>query len=209
MKKIFLTLCLIIGTISASFAQLERDIMRGSTLLRLEGFTYVYSINYQGNDYFFYVDIKSSGSDGSVKFDYRMENANNTSGSVEISAKAMQEATAQFNYFAGGEVKLDDKTTVWISKKVFKDLVNNGKATISPDGGRTTTELIAKEVGYNFAAYNAISKQNMDDIAYFYATDAEGKYQYWIHFSEGNPMILKMDIGFTVQFVEMRRWAND
>lgn len=195
----FLSLCFW----SYSQINLEDEQMKGSKLVLMPNFIYVYEVNYEGTEYDLIITVKSI-SDG-IEFEYKMTNDAETKGSVSMSSEALENAIKQINYFSGGQLDLTDKTTVWVSKKVFNDLVLSGSATISPDEGKTMIELINAEAGHDFNIYNAISNMEFNDISYVYAESKDGKVKYWIHLSQNNPMILKMDLGWTVTLKEIRK----
>lgn len=204
MKKVILIAAMLLGVSYASFAQVDLDaeMFNGSNLLTTEGTVYVYEVDFYGNTYDFIVHVKSL--DDGIEFDYEMTNTNNTKGIVKISKGAFENAIAQNNYFSGGEMNLDDQTTVWLSKKVFEDLVNTGKATISTDGGNTKIVIGDATAGHDFELYNAISEEPIEDLSYVYAESPDGSAKYWIHMSKYNPLILKMDIGWSITLKEMR-----
>ncbi len=205
MKKLAFITALFFGITFHSSAQLEYDIMNGSTLILSEGLILVYGVDYHGTLYDFIITIKSLENE-TVEFDYEMTNAAGTKGKVKMSAEAINNATAQNNYFSGGTLELNNMTSVWLSKKVFNELTGvKGKSTISTDGGKSNTELIAQRVGYDYSLYNAISKTTFEDISYFYAESADASVKYWVHFSEHAPLILKMDLGWKIWLKEMKR----
>ncbi|MCF8234055.1 MAG: hypothetical protein K9G67_01415 [Bacteroidales bacterium] len=203
-KSIFLFLTFTCFTLSAS-AQIDMDeeFMQGSTLVAMPGQILVYEVDFNGNVYDFIVHIKEV-EDG-ISFDYEMTNEAGTKGSVNMSKEAVDNAIAQNNYFGGGEMNLDDQTTVWVSKKVFSDLVNEGVATISPDGGMSRVEIGDVWAGHNYEMYNAISDMTFDDISYVYAESPDGDVRYWIHLNESNSLILKMDLGWSITLKELRK----
>ncbi len=205
MKKLILVLAISMFFGFQSFSQIDLDneMMKGSTLITMPGQILVYEVDYYGITYDFIVNVKSL-TDG-IEFDYEMTNADSTKGTVKMSKEAFEDAVAQSNYFSGGLMDLTDKTTVWVSKKVFNDLVNTGKATISPDGGGSYVEIANPAAGHNYEMYNAISDRTFDDISYVYAESPDGSVRYWIHMSKYNPLILKMDLGWTITLKELRK----
>jgi len=205
MKNLIFGVSMLIGLNIPAMAQLEYDIMKGSTFIPQEGMMLTYGVDFNGSTYDFMLLIHESKKD-KVVFEYRMTNPNQTSGTVTMTADALESATSQYNFFRGGPVTLEDMTSVWISRKVFDELTGEkGSSTISPDGGQTSVELIGKKVGYDYSIYNHISKRQFDDIAYYYAESADGNIKYWIGTNRGIPIILKMDLGWKVWLKEMDR----
>lgn len=82
---------------------------------------------------------------GPVKFRYLFSNLGPV-GTITMTPEALASSTALHNYFEAGETTLTDKTSVWVSRKVFADakagkpveldLGNDGKATfkLDPEG---------------------------------------------------------------------------
>ncbi len=205
MKNLIFVITMLIGLNIPAMAQLELDIMKGSTLVPQEGTILIYEVDFYGNSYDFLVLIHEIKKD-KVVFEYLMTNPNQTSGSITMTAEALESATSQFNFFSGGPVTLEDMTSVWISRKVFGELTGEkGRSTISPDGGQTRVELIGKKVGYDYSLYNHISERQFDNIAYYYAESADGDIKYWIGTSRGVPIILRMDLGWKIWLREMAR----
>lgn len=204
MKKLLLLAAVIFGIASTSKAQfnLDDEMMKGSTLLFSEGQKLVYGVDFYGNEYDFIVTITSL--DKGISFDYEMTNASNTKGSVFISAEAMDDGLAQNNMFSGGEMMLLNKTTVWVSQKVFTDLEEDGAVGILPDGVNQV-KLRQKSIGHDYKAYDGVDKEEMNDLSYVYAESDDQKYKYWIHLNKYYPLILKMDIGWSIWLKEMRK----
>ncbi len=204
MKKIVLLATLLITFVPFSMAQFDMDeeIMKGSTLLPSVGQKLVYGVDYYGNSYDFIVTITSL-KDG-ISFEYEMTNATNTKGTVSISAKAMDDALAQNNMFSGGEMNLLNKTTVWVSHKVFTDLQESGVAGVLPDGVNQT-KLRYKKVAHDYEAMNGISGKKMNNLSYVYAESDDQKYKYWVHLDDNYPLILKMDIGWSIWLKEIKK----
>lgn len=57
---------------------------------------------------------------------------------------------------------------------------------------------------YDYSIQNAVTGKEEKDIAYFHAASADGKTQYWIHFSNNNRLILKMDLGWKIWLKELK-----
>lgn len=70
--------------------------------------------------------------DGGIGFSYTMEGYRAVQGDVVISPKAMAKARKQYNYFAGGEVYLKEKTSVFVSRLVANELKKGG-AKMQPE----------------------------------------------------------------------------
>jgi hypothetical protein len=117
----------------------------------------------------------------------------------------MEKAVAQNNYF-GPSLKnatLTDKTTVWVSKTVMSELQKEGKATMDvgmgkgeelftvvPDG----IELRDDETFEEKISIKTVSKY----LNTLHVKNEDGSRQLWILNDAANPMIIKMDIGFSI-----------
>ncbi len=204
MKKILFTIILLAGICMQAVGQIDlmKEKMDGSTLVVMPGQILEYEVNAFGSSYMFTVYVKSV-KDG-VTFEYEMTNDEKTKGIVHISKEAMEKAIEQMNKFSGGEVRLENRTTVWVSEKVFNNLISTGKAKISTDSGKSHTIIQGAEARHDFSIYNAISNKKFDDISYVYAQSEDGSAKYWIHLSERNPLILKMDLGWTITLKKLR-----
>lgn len=205
MKKLLFCLIIIVFSSKISSAQIDYDsyLLKGSRIIIMEGTTLTYEVNYYGDVYDFKVTVKKFSPDG-IEFDYEMTNEFNTKGSISIVKDAFENAKQQFNYFSGGPVKLDDKTSVWVSKKVFQELISaEAKSVISADGGSSFIEILPFGVFSDFDIYNSISKTKITDLTYLYASTEDDSDRFWIHFSKNNPLILGMDLGWTIWLKEM------
>lgn len=205
MKKILATIFLLVALSTLSFTQINYDdhLLEGSTLILQKGSVLTYEVNLYGDVYDFIVKIKKYDEQG-IEFDYEMTNDRNTSGNVKFTKDAFENAHMLYNYFAGGPVSLTDATTVWVSKKVFAELLS-GTSTISSNEGETYDEVRPVGVFHDFEAFNKLSNSTINDITYLYATSEDESAKYWIHFSKSNPLILGMDLGWTIWLKEIGR----
>lgn len=187
----------------SAWAQAYDQPARGSVLKLGPGATLVYDVDFYGSQYDFIVHLKALDDNG-LSFDYEMTNPNRTRGAVHMTTEALREATAQFNYFRGGEATIDDKTSVWVSAAVYQALAGEGgAATISTDGGNSTVKIVKSKTGHDYAVINAIRQEEIRDLAYLYAESEDGEVKYWIHNDPDNPLILKMDLGWKIKLREI------
>lgn len=158
--------------------------------------TYLVSAN--GKTYNFIITIKNW--DGDRVFDYEMTAPVSQTGNVTITSAAMSNASGQHNIFGGGPISLSDKTTVWFSKMVFDGLKKDFQARISCDGGSPVTLLNNYE---DICAVKVDGKETR--LKVIYAEEQSGKpYKYWILDDPANPLILKMDLGWTIQLTDVK-----
>lgn len=88
-----------------------------------EGSVLTYDVYAGGMQYQFIATIKSLDP---VEFDYHITSENDIKGSVSISGDAMDEADRFVTFFAGGEMALDDATTLFICRECFYSATKEG-----------------------------------------------------------------------------------
>lgn len=187
MKKLFTLICLLFAL--ATSAQ---------TLALKAGSVLTYAVTANGNNYNFIITIKNW--EGDRVFDYEMTAPVSQTGNVTITSAALAGASGQNNKFAGGTISLNDKTTVWISKMVFDGLKKDFQARISCDGESPVTLLNNYE---DICAVKVDGKELRLNI--IYAEEQSGKpYKYWILNDAANPLIIKMDLGWTIQLIDVK-----
>jgi hypothetical protein len=91
-------------------------------------------------------------------------------------------------------------TTVWVSNAVSDELEKQGKSKISTDGGANWIELQRKYFNYDYSIKSKTG--TISDIGYMYCENSDGSAKYWIQ-TGGNPLILKMDLGWSITLKEM------
>lgn len=202
MKNIIQILLFHLVATVAVYAQFnEHNPLKGSTLIAMKGTIFTYAVDFYGENYEFIVTVNENSTAKGLSFDYRMTNADNTIGTVNISSEARKTARKQNNYFSGGEMNLSDMTTVWISNLVMDELEKSGESMITTDDGEEFWVKL-KRLHYNYD-YSIRSKTGtIDDIGYMYCESNDGAIKYWIQMG-GNPLILKMDLGWSITLKEM------
>jgi len=119
--------------------------------------------------------------------------------------EALEIARAQDNYYhEGGIIELPTQTSIWVSKLVFNELIASGEAVISTDGGATQVNLQNAEVKHDGDIINTTTNTKINDLSYVYAESVDGKVKYWISLSEENPVILKMEMGWSIWLKEIQ-----
>jgi len=144
--------------------------------------------------YDFVVTIKKLGTE--VEFDYRMTNASETAGTVTIKEKGIKEGVAQNNYFGGGPLPLEDKTTVWVSRKVHAALKKGEPIVINPEGSDVTLKFVKND------KWTATMEGKQVELPVLYA-ETDGGQKFWILDDADNPIICKMELSFTIELKEI------
>ncbi|MDD3802921.1 MAG: hypothetical protein PHW02_00855 [bacterium] len=160
-----------------------------------EGAKLIYHVDYFGDEYDFIVDLKKIGKD--IEFDWSMTSPVNSSGSVEIKEKALKNATYLFNYFSDGDnIIMYDSTTVFMSKAVYNALKKNETVTIDAGDG---DENLSFDDYEDFPVIINGEEKNLYCI--YSSSDLFG--WFWILDNQSFPLILKMDIGWTITLTEI------
>jgi len=187
MKRVFILILLAVSTLS--FAQKNE----GSWLKKCTKLTY--HINYNAIEYDFILDSIKATND--ISFQWKMTDPMNYSGKVKIMKQALDTATTFYNFFAdSSNIILDNKTTVLVSKKVYKAIKKGGSIKVDPGLGRE--KLTFKSAEKISAKFNGNTKSF--DVLYV-VTDSGNKF--WILDDPANPVIMKMYLGWTIEIKEI------
>jgi hypothetical protein len=170
------------------------DIQKGDKLL--------YQVKAGGNEYDFIVTINSDDENG-LDFNYEMTNSNKTSGHVVISNKARNEATKYVNFFRGGELKLTDASTIWLSGKNFSDMPNK-KTTMTLDNGVPETFYRPEKDEVNPVVKIKGEDKKLDAFIINNGADGTGNKTMWINGISSNSLIVKMDLGWSIVLKEIK-----
>ena len=159
-----------------------------------------YNVDFKGEKYQFVVEVLKKSPE--LVFKYNLTMGGGMNATVTISADAMKTAVNQNNYFNGRDVSLGDKTTVWVSQKVFNDITTNGKTSMGDVQG-----LGIKTTEYSLVGKEKFSTSlNGDPITlealHLKATNGSN-YEYWIWNNAADPLILKMDLGWGISIKEI------
>lgn len=156
-----------------------------------------------GGNFNFKVINLTGNADDSLAFDWLMTSGPNMNGHITITKDAMEKATAQNNNF-GPDLKnavLTDKTAIWISKAVFNGFKKNGSCKMDVGNGEEVFTVVPDAINKkDKESFNSRIKVN-DNWKYlntFHIKNTDGSRQLWILNDVQNPMIVKMDIGFTL-----------
>lgn len=163
-----------------------------------DGMAYDYAVNFKGDKYNFYVS-NILLLDYYASFNYVMDNDNQTRGEVLMSEDAYANATDLYNYFSGGKVTLDKQTSVWLSQKLFKEIKEKGKVVMSTDKSSPKTYKVVKAKKDADKYYKVHVNGEYRNIPCIQIVSEDGSQKLWITDNPENPIILKMDIGFSIE----------
>jgi Ankyrin repeats (3 copies) len=150
-----------------------------------------YAVDFGGQQYKFIIDIIQD--EPEIVFNWKMTTANrgDKEGNISMSAEAVQSATAQYNLFENGEIVLDDKTSVWVSRDVFKSLRSGAETTMNAMG---EDKIFVRK---NIPAGTEVMAGGKA-ISVIYAEATDGSEKFWILNNPKMPLIMKMDLGWKI-----------
>ena len=161
----------------------------------------VYHVNANGNEYDFIVTLNNESYEEGIDFNYVMTNADSTKGHVLITPNGRYKSKKYVNYFKGGELKLTNACTVWMSSdNVWEYPVKH----ITLDSNKEENFYYKKDNTYD-PVINFKGKLIKPDYAvYNNATDGSGNKTLWVNQAPNNNLFLKMDLGWTIELKEVR-----
>lgn len=188
--NIFGTIALSLFLFSCASTKSLTDL--GVTLI--EGSDLYYEVNQNGNTYPFTLNMNHY-TNTTISFDWELDERSH--GAVFMSEEALNSATDLMNYFKGGYSDLEDKTSVWVSKKLFSEIKDGKKVKIGLDGGNHDIfELSGKD------QFTIKNKKTGQTIALpVLILKGENNNQIWIADDFTNRLIVKMDIGFEIHLM--------
>ena len=161
----------------------------------------VYHVNAGGSEYDFIVTL-NAGLGGSIDFNYAMTNAGKTKGHVNISAEARKIANKYVNYFKGGDMDLTDASTVWLSTDNYVQMPTEFTNMVIDDNEEESfyrsevSELPTIKIKGKSKKLNVFLLNN--------SFIDNGYKSIWINDAPFNPLIIKMNLGWTIELKEIR-----
>ncbi len=157
-----------------------------------------YNVNVMGSKYDFIADVIQTGPEIVFGWKMTLENRTDKEGTLTISEEAAQTATEMYNYFENGEINLTDKTSVWMSRAAFSSLRTGNATELNTGSGAKL--FYRKKAG----ADNQIKINGYDrPLNVIYAESEDGSEKLWILNNPNMPVILKMDLGWTIEIVSI------
>lgn len=201
MKKIallpLLFLCFL--AVSAQKPKPAKTVKPAAGLILKNGDILVYEVNNGGQTWHFEVTIKEIRE--AIVFDWMMPEKD-FSGEISLEQSAREQATAYINYFSNGsEQTLTDSSTVWLSRKNYREL-KKGSTILSLD--KTGAERFDKKEN---GKIGIILKGKGANLNMFRATNGkqEGEQrELWILDQLSQPLIVKMNLGWTIELKEIK-----
>lgn len=155
------------------------------------GTTLIYEVNYYGNTYDFTVTLQELGK--SVKFYYEMLNQ---WGNITITEEAMKSAIRQKNSFSGGDVELENSTSVFLSREVFRLIKAGALISINPGLGLTYVD------GSNIVKKTIVvdGEETEYKLVHFVSDDFS---EYYVLDDDNYPLIISMVLDFSIELKEI------
>jgi Flp pilus assembly protein TadD len=158
--------------------------------------TYTYDVSYNGSEYQFVVTPSEVNMNSGVRFGWKMTSGDGKTGTTSISKAALDTAHGEVNTFAGGDLQLIDQTTVWVSKAVYKELKQTGKSHITAtDAGSKVFEVVTDDDGPATITNASGHTRALKNI---HVKSEDGTEHLWINDDPANPIITRMDLGWTI-----------
>ncbi len=145
------------------------------------------------NEREFQIDIVYAGDDG-LEFDWSFPE-NDLYGTIVVTGWALDNSAKMYNYFSPSEEKevLTEETSVWVSNYVFNAASKGEGVTIFTGESDVYFEPIGNDT-YTFTVDGQPTKADAIVLA-----DEDGQnHKIWILDNADNPLILRMDIEFSV-----------
>ena len=170
----------------------------------LKGDTLVYEVNAAGKQYNLFVIPNKFESSTVADFNWVATAPESKSGHVTISAAALKSGRRYLAYLPAGELKLTDASAIWMGQDNFKEItkkktsltLDNGQPEnfVSPDEDAVTIDINYKGKPISLEGFSIQSKPEGEP----------GRKEIWILNISNNLLMMKMDVGLTMQLKEVR-----
>lgn len=194
MKKIalFFVVVVLAGFVTHSFSQENKT---NDTWLK-SGSDLNYSVQSGTKNYNFNISDLLITHD--IAFSWKMTAPVNTSGKVAMKIDAIDTSKTIVNYFSDKSVQnLTDKTTVWISRKVYKLLLSQQTVNMTIDDKKETIKYLRNE------KYSLTIDGVATEVDVLVAGSDTGS-TFWILNDSQNPLIVKMSLAFTIELKSVK-----
>ena len=205
MKQTFLFTCMLFVMYTQAQVKLENIVKPGTKL--------IYAVEAGDKKYNFIVTVNNLNG---ASFNWEMSDPVNLSGNITQTAKALDNADVMYNFFQPGDKKLDDKTlSVWLSKKCFNQFDKQAGKPVKmylngpdqdPENVGTYTGDLPLEVtidGKTDTIYEELVKP-LTLSGQDYVPSEESDDFFTFYGSAAFPIILRMNLGFSIALKEIR-----
>lgn len=158
----------------------------------------VYEVTTASAKYQFIVTVKKL--DDGITFDWKMTAPINKKGTVVMAEEAVENATGLFNYFATDTARLNDQTSVWISRTMWREMHNEDEMVlISLDNGEATGFFREDGEAHKISFKGKPLDMKVSNLKSLTDTQTITVWE-----NEKFPIILKMDLGWTIELKEIK-----
>lgn len=164
-----------------------------------EGTQLIYEVNNQDVSYQFIAEIQKISQNG-IDFNWKMTSPVNYSGSISMTEEALKNANKLFNYFTNNSnLTLTDQTSVFLSRKVFDELVSSENRAMIDVGMGEDRFIRRNEV---FKGFKILVDGKETELEYHDANNDE----YVIRFTKigDYPLIIEMHLDFSISLKEVK-----
>ncbi len=157
------------------------------------GDKFIYDVDAGGQQYNFTIVIKSLLPN--VSFAWQMTNEDFSYGKVTIPAAAMTNSSKMYNYFSGGDVVLNNMTSVMLSRATYAKILSEKKIDIFDGSKKISLDYNGKDnLDY------IMNAEHVSDNALYLSN--ENSDQFAILDNPKFPIILSMKIGWSIRLSE-------
>lgn len=163
----------------------------------------VYEVNAGGDVYDFIVTQQSGTDKYRYVFNWEMTAPANRKGHVNITKEAAYDSKKYKNYFSGGDLTLTDACTVWLSGQNFAEMPNK-QTTMQLDNGEAETFYRKDEAETEYTVLYKGNEVKLDIFKIDNDKSGTDRHQMWVQGISSYPLIVKMDLGWTIRLKEIR-----
>ncbi|MES2619709.1 MAG: hypothetical protein V4615_02575 [Bacteroidota bacterium] len=163
------------------------------------GTVLTYNVTMGEKKYQLIATLQKTGNE--ISFDWETTAPAGKKGNIAMNANAVSKADALYTDFSGGETKLDKETCFFISSKVFNEIASTAQANLKLSGATDTVTVLSNTISeFNFSVN--------DNLVAVPGWELEGgseiKYTIDVLESVKFPLIVRMDLGWTIQLASIK-----
>jgi len=167
--------------------------------------TLVYEVNAAGKQYDLFIIPNKFDGVSIADFNWKMVGGENKSGHVVINSTGINTARKYMFTLPGGELKLTDASSFWLSNLNFKEIAK-GETTLSIDGGETESfksppaDAVSTDINYKGRplSIEGFALQNKPE-------GEAGRKEMWVMNVSNNLLLIKLDnVSWSIKLKEVR-----
>ena len=167
--------------------------------------TLVYEVNASGKQYDLLIIPNKFDGVSIADFNWKMVGGENKSGHVVINSTGINNARKYMFTLPGGELKLSDASSFWLSNQNFKEIAK-GETTLAIDGGETETfksppaDAVSTDINYKGRplSIEVFALQNKNE-------GESGRKEIWVMNVSNNLLVIKLDnVSWSMKLKEVR-----